>query len=69
MLDILATNNFGDTRDPATAGMAGPLALLFIVVLAIAVVFLIRSMGRHLRNLPEEFPRELPDALPKDHRQ
>ncbi|MBA3488092.1 MAG: hypothetical protein H0T78_00855 [Longispora sp.] len=69
MLEILATNNFGDTRDPGAAGLAGPIALLFIVLLAVALVFLIRSMGRHLRNLPAEFPRELPNEPPKDHGQ
>lgn len=55
MFDIVAVNNFGDTRGP---GLAGPLALLFIVLLGVAVFFLVRSMGRHLRTLPEEFPTD-----------
>ncbi|WP_169437597.1 hypothetical protein [Longispora albida] len=52
MLEFLATNNFGDTRGP---GLAGPLALLLIVLLGVATYFLIRSMNKHLRKLPERF--------------
>jgi hypothetical protein len=46
-------NNFGDTMSD---GMAGPLALLIIVLLAIATVLLIRNMNSRLRRLPERFP-------------
>jgi hypothetical protein len=52
-LDVLAENNFGDTRE---GGLAGPLGLLFIVMLAIATVFLIRNMNARLRRLPDDFP-------------
>ncbi|GAB7048509.1 hypothetical protein [Catenuloplanes indicus] len=52
-LDLLAQNNFGDTR---TGGLTGPLGLLIIVLLAIATVFLIRSMNKRLRRLPDSFP-------------
>ena len=52
-LDVLAQNNFGDTR---TGGLTGPMGLLVIVLLAIATVFLIRSMNKRLRRLPESFP-------------
>jgi hypothetical protein len=48
-------NNFGDTMSD---GMAGPLALLIIVLLAIATVLLIRNMNARLRRLPERFPDE-----------
>ncbi|GIG58410.1 hypothetical protein Lfu02_27820 [Longispora fulva] len=53
MLQYLAENNFGDTRGP---GLAGPLALLLIVLLGVATFFLYRSMNRHLRKLPDRFP-------------
>jgi hypothetical protein len=52
-LDVLAANNFGDTRE---GGLAGPLGMLFIVLLAIATVFLIRNMNARLRRLPDDFP-------------
>ena len=50
---VLATNNFGDTR---TGGLAGPLGLLIIVLMAIATVLLIRNMNARLRRLPDRFP-------------
>jgi hypothetical protein len=50
---VLAENNFGDTR---TGGLAGPMGLFLIVVLAIATVLLIRNMNSRLRRLPDEFP-------------
>jgi len=52
-LDVLAQNNFGDTR---TGALAGPLGLLIIVLLAIATVLLIRNMNARLRRLPDRFP-------------
>ena len=51
--EILAENNFGDTR---SGGLAGPLAGLIIVLMAIATVFLIRNMNARLRRLPDSFP-------------
>jgi hypothetical protein len=40
---------------------AGPLGLLVILVLAVACVFLFRSMNRQLRKVPESFdPPEEP---------
>ncbi|GAB3139446.1 hypothetical protein GCM10027290_08640 [Micromonospora sonneratiae] len=50
---VLAENNFGDTR---TGGLAGPMGLFLIVVLAIATVLLIRNMNGRLRRLPAQFP-------------
>jgi len=52
-LQILAENNFGDTR---SGGLAGPMGLLIIVLLAIATVLLIRNMTARIRRLPAEFP-------------
>jgi hypothetical protein len=49
----LAVNNFGDTRSD---GLAGPMALLIILLLAVATVLLIRNMNARLRRLPERFP-------------
>ncbi len=52
-LDVLATNNFGDTR---SGSLAGPMGLFIILLLAIATVLLIRNMNARLRRLPERFP-------------
>jgi hypothetical protein len=52
MIDVLAVNNFGDTRE---GSLAGPLGLLIILVLAAATIFLIRNMNARLRRLPDSF--------------
>jgi hypothetical protein len=52
-LDLLADNNFGDTR---SGGLAGPMGLFIIVLLAIVTVFLIRNMTARIKRLPAEFP-------------
>jgi hypothetical protein len=52
-VDILAVNNFGDTR---SGGLAGPMGLFVIVLLSIATVLLIRNMNKRLRRLPDSFP-------------
>ena len=52
-MDMLAVNNFGDTR---SGGLAGPMGLFVIVLLCIATVLLIRNMNRRLRRLPDSFP-------------
>jgi hypothetical protein len=52
-LDLLAQNNFGDTR---SGGLAGPMGLFIILLLAIATVLLIRDMNRRVRRLPDRFP-------------
>ncbi|HEU4426466.1 MAG TPA: hypothetical protein VFR67_28325 [Pilimelia sp.] len=51
-------NNFGDTR---SGGLAGPMALLIIVLMAIATVLLIRNMNARLRRLPDRFPDQEAD--------
>lgn len=58
-LDVLAENNFGDTR---TGGLAGPLGLLVVVLLGAATVFLIRNMNARLRRLPDRFAGQDDDA-------
>ena len=40
---------------PEDVGKAGPLGLLLIVVLLIAVALLVKSMSGHLKNLPRSF--------------
>ena len=52
-LDVLAVNNFGDTR---SGGLAGPMGLFLILILVVATVLLIRNMNSRLRRLPDEFP-------------
>jgi len=49
----LADNDFGDNLGD---GVAGPVGLLIIVLLAIGTVLLIRNMNKHLKRLPESFP-------------
>jgi NAD(P)H-dependent flavin oxidoreductase YrpB (nitropropane dioxygenase family) len=39
----------------ATASQAGPLGLLVILLLGVAVVFLSRSLSKHLRRVPPSF--------------
>ena len=45
-------NNFGDTR---SGGLAGPMGLFVILLMAIATVLLIRNMNKRLRRLPDSF--------------
>jgi hypothetical protein len=51
--DSLAANNFGDTR---SGGLAGPMGLFIISLLAIGTILLIRNMNKRLRRLPDHFP-------------
>jgi hypothetical protein len=51
-LVLLAAEN---PQLPEDVGKAGPLGLLLIVVLLIAVIVLGRSMGRHLKRVPMSF--------------
>ena len=53
-MNIIAVNNFGDTRE---GGLAGPMGFFIIVLLAIATVLLIRNMNKHLRRLPDSFDK------------
>ena len=52
-LHLLAENNFGDTR---SGGLAGPMGLFIIVLMAIATIFLIRNMTTRIKRLPAAFP-------------
>ncbi len=50
-------------------GEASPLGLLVVILLGVALVFLIRSMTKHLRRVPASFeppeePGDTPDKKP-----
>ena len=45
-------------------GKSSPVALLVIVLLAIAVIFLIRSMTKHRKRVPASFDPEDQDVSP-----
>jgi hypothetical protein len=51
---------------PEDVGKSGPLGLLLIVVLLIAVALLVRSMSKHLKKVPRSFEPsdhvEIPDT-------
>ncbi|HEY1570073.1 MAG TPA: hypothetical protein VGG05_01930 [Pseudonocardiaceae bacterium] len=43
-------------------GSSGPVALILIIALFIAVAFLIRSMAKHLKKVPASFDPEPDDS-------
>lgn len=43
---------------------AGPSAMTLVVVLAVAVVFLVRSMDRRLRRMPQSFQPDADSVVP-----
>jgi hypothetical protein len=54
---------------PATENReASPIALVLVLVLVVALIFLVRSMNKHLRKVPGSFtPTETPaDPVEKD---
>jgi hypothetical protein len=62
MSDLLAAP--GD-QIPEDVGKAGPLGLLLILLLLIAVALLVRSMSKHLKKLPASFdPADRPPPVP-----
>ncbi|HET6732277.1 hypothetical protein [Mycobacterium sp.] len=55
----------GQPRDTGPDfGKASPVGLLIVVLLMIGTFFLVRSMNRHLRKLPESFDPEQPESDP-----
>ena len=48
---------------PDDVGKAGPLGLLLLVVLLIAVALLVRSMSKHLKRLPTSFDAPRNDVV------
>ncbi|HEY1486451.1 MAG TPA: hypothetical protein VGF84_10130 [Micromonosporaceae bacterium] len=65
MINYLADNSFGDNLGD---GVAGPVGLLIIVLLAIATALLVRNMNKRLKRLPESFP-DPRDVAPKPRAQ
>src|SRR5215218_6548733 len=56
-----------DEQLPEDVGKAGPIGLLLIVVLLIAVALLVRSMTTHLKRIPPSFdPPEDAVRIPDD---
>jgi hypothetical protein len=53
VLDLLAQNYFGNTRE---GSLAGPIGGFIIAALAVTTVLLIRNMSKRIRRLPAEFP-------------
>ncbi|MDP2287120.1 MAG: hypothetical protein Q8M73_00955 [Actinomycetota bacterium] len=41
---------------------AGPIAMLFVVLIAVALFFLFRSMKRQLKRVDEHFPTDPPSV-------
>jgi hypothetical protein len=56
---VLAEN--GPHNSGPDFGKASPFGLLVVILLLIAVVFLVRSMNRHLKKLPDSFDPEHPE--------
>jgi hypothetical protein len=63
LANSVAENDFGDTR---SGGLAGPMGLLIILLLAIGTVLLIRNMNSRLRRLPQSFPSTDTDSPRQD---
>jgi hypothetical protein len=57
--ELLAENNFGDTR---SGGLAGPTGLVIVLLLVVGTVLLIRTMNARLRRLPSSFEPPPGDA-------
>ena len=59
-----SSNDPGGQREDF--GKSSPLGLLLLVLFFIAVFFLVRSMNKHLRNLPASFDEPAPPEVKKD---
>jgi hypothetical protein len=57
-IDLLADN--APHNSGPDFGKASPFGLLVVVLLLIATVFLVRSMNRHLKKLPDSFDPQNP---------
>ena len=51
----------GPQRSGPDFGKASPIGLLVVVLLVIATFFLVRSMNRQLKKVPESFDPQHPD--------
>ena len=55
MSDVLTLLARQQEQAPEDVGKAGPMGLLLIVLLLIAVALLVRSMTTHLKRIPRSF--------------
>jgi hypothetical protein len=55
-----------DDQIPEDVGKAGPIGLLLIVVLLVAVALLVRSMTTHLKRIPPSFDARDDVEVPDD---
>lgn len=58
LLSVIAA---GPKNNGPDFGKASPLGLVVVVLLVVATVFLVRSMNRQLRKVPESFDRQHPE--------
>lgn len=54
---MIAAAGFVPALAAESSNQAGPIGLVVIVVLGVALVFLARSMIRHLKRVPASFDR------------
>ena len=59
LLTVIAEG--GTKNNGPDFGKASPLGLLVVVALVIATVFLVRSMNKQLKKVPESFDRQNPE--------
>ena len=51
---------------PGDVGKAGPLGLLLVALLGIAIALLVKSMSRHLKRIPRSFDADEPRVVVPD---
>ncbi len=59
LISVIAAG--GTKNNGPDFGKASPLGLVVVVLLVIATVFLVRSMNRQLKKVPESFDRQHPE--------
>ena len=60
ILTVLAQNTTTNPTGPEF-GKASPLGLVIVLILLAGTVLLIRSMNKHIKNLPADFSPEHPE--------
>ncbi len=51
---------------PEDVGKAGPLGLLLVALLGVAIALLVKSMSRHLKRIPRSFDTDEPRVVVPD---
>ena len=51
---------------PEDVGKAGPLGLLLVALLGVAIALLVKSMSRHLKRIPRSFDADEPRVVVPD---